>query len=50
MSYEVLKKYNKDAAVTCYEVIMENSVEHYAYNYVKNYFQPETIVFKANLS
>ncbi len=42
VSYEVLKKYNKDTAVTCYEVIMENSVEHYAYNYVKNYFQPET--------
>lgn len=41
VSYEVLKKYNIDAAVTCYEVIMENSVEHYVYNYIKNYFQPK---------
>lgn len=41
VSYEVLKKYNKEAAITCYEVIMKNSVKHYAYNYVHNYFQPE---------
>ncbi len=41
VSYEVLKKYNEDAAITCYEVIMENAVKHYAYRYVQNYFQPE---------
>lgn len=41
VSYEVLEKYNEEAAITCYEVIMENSVKHYAYDYVKNYFQPE---------
>jgi len=41
VSYEALKKYNEDTAITCYEVIMENSVKHYAYDYVKNYFQPE---------
>ena len=41
ISYEALMKYNRNAAITSYEVIMENPVKQYAYNYVKNYFQPD---------
>lgn len=42
MSYETLQKYDETAVITCYEVMMENPVEHYAYDFVKKYFQPET--------
>lgn len=41
VSYEALKKYDEKAAVTCYEVMMTNPVPHYAYDYVKKYFQTE---------
>ena len=41
MSYETLQKYDETMAVTCYEVMMTNPVEHYAYDLVKKYFQPE---------
>lgn len=50
VSYEVLKKYNKEASITCYEVIMENLVKHYAYNYIQNYFQPKTDEESANIN
>jgi ABC-type antimicrobial peptide transport system permease subunit len=42
VSYEALQKYDETAAITAYEVMMINPVEHYAYDYISKYFQPQS--------
>lgn len=40
--YESLARYTENAAITTYEVMMRNPVKHYAFDYIKKYFQPDS--------
>ncbi len=41
LPYESLQKYDETLKITGYELMVVNPVEHFGYDFVKNYFQPQ---------